>query len=98
MSKGNFNGIDPSCVSSHESKGGLLSSLWRVYSVLMEYANSNDYQSQIMDVLDESKRILADKENDFSKILNNEKEKYLNQKDYIVDLEKRYQAATTELN
>jgi len=53
----------------HKTQGSLLSSIWRVYAILMEYLQATDYKTQVMRVLDESSKILEHKEEFYQKLL-----------------------------
>jgi len=63
----------------------------------MEYANSGDYQSQIMCIIEESQRMLNEKEEQFQKLLNNAEEKLENTQEYVEDIEEKYHRAKADL-
>ena len=69
-----------------------MSALWRVYSVLMEYAHRNDQQNQIMDVIEEGRRMLTEKEEQFQKLLDNAEKKIDSLEEYVEDIEEKYQS------
>ena len=75
----------------------ILSSIWRVYSVLMEYANSTDYNSQIMCIIEESNRMLNEKEVQFQKLLNNAEEKLESNQEYVEDISNKYHRTKADL-
>jgi hypothetical protein len=61
--------------SRHQTKGSLISSIWRVYQILMEFSYSTDYKAQIMTIIDESRKVLRDKEKVFDELLRVEEKK-----------------------
>jgi hypothetical protein len=54
----------------------LISAIYRAFAILIEYTNESDYKMQVVKVLNESNRILQEKEDWFKKILNVEEDKF----------------------
>ena len=81
----------------HNSKGSLISAIWRVYAVLMEFAYANDYKTQVMSVLDESQRMLNEKEVQFQNMLGIEEEKQARARSHVSYLEASLQSTKLAL-
>lgn len=58
----------------------------------MEYAHRNDQQNQIMDVIEEGRRMLTEKEEQFQKLLDNAEKKIDSLEEYVEDIEEKYQS------
>ena len=67
----------------------MISAIYRAFAILIEYTNESDYKMQVIKVLNESNRILQEKEDWFKRILNVEEEKFNRQYTWIQDLEKQ---------
>lgn len=46
----------------HSTKASLLSALWRVYCILIEYAYSSEYKLQISEIQEESSKKMEEKQ------------------------------------
>jgi hypothetical protein len=83
--------------TKHESKGSLISALWKVYAILFEYAFQTNYKFQVLTVAEDAAAVEARLRKDFDEALAAQEEANITAFADVNKLEEQLRLAAQEL-